>query len=495
MPATVFHAHLWGTRPHKYATLRDTSVADTQWAELQPQKPFHLFVPQDAGLRDEYDLGVSLITAMPHSLLGFQTHRDGVAVAFDQDTLKQQVIEYLGRPPDHDKWTRLCCAVDYRPFDSRFAFLCRDVADRPRHEVALHLIKENIGLNVLRQTRADAWQHALISRRPTPAVFIEIKDGSSCVPLYLYPKISAASGKQTSLQFSGPYPAGKHGRVPNLSPVFVADLEERLSLSFVSDGVGDLAATFGPEDVFHYIYAVFHSPGYRERYAEFLKIDFPRVPLTSDVGLFRALCGLGADLVALHLLEDDYPHASWVHVAQPPSAVGSSSSHVAQPPPAVDSSDGDAHEEAQRRATVPHEESQPGAAVPHGQNPLAKLITSYPVNGDNTVEKRSPKYVAPGETAPGDKAPVSQGRVYISKTSPKDGRQAQYFDGVPPEVWAFHVGGYQVCEKWLKDRRGRQLSYEDLTHYQRVVVALHETIRLMAEVDAAIAARGGWPIQ
>jgi hypothetical protein len=122
------------------------------------------------------------------------------------------------------------------------------------------------------------------------------------------------------------------------------------------------------------------------------------------------------------------------------------------------------------------------------------LLTTYPVPGDNTVAKGHPKYVAPGETPPGAREPVERGRVYISKDSRKTDERGQYFEGVPPEVWAFHIGGYQVCEKWLKDRRGRQLSYEDLTHYQRVVVALAETIRLMSEIDEAIAAHGGWPI-
>ena len=99
------------------------------------------------------------------------------------------------------------------------------------------------------------------------------------------------------------WPVGKDGQRPNLNPEFVADFEKRLGLFFVSDGKGDLKKTFGPEDVFNYIYAVFHSPTYRSRYAEFLKSDFPRAPLTSDVNLFRSLCGLGAELVALHLLE------------------------------------------------------------------------------------------------------------------------------------------------------------------------------------------------
>ncbi len=78
-----------------------------------------------------------------------------------------------------------------------------------------------------------------------------------------------------------------------------------------------------------------------------------------------------------------------------------------------------------------------------------------------------------------------KGRVYING--------GQYFEGVRPEVWRFPVGGYQVCEKWLKDRRGRKLGYEDIRHYQKMVVALGETIRVMEEVDGVIEGEGGWP--
>ena len=69
-------------------------------------------------------------------------------------------------------------------------------------------------------------------------------------------------------------------------------------------------------------------------------------------------------------------------------------------------------------------------------------------------------------------------RIYINKE--------QYFEGVPPEVWNFHIGGYQVCQKWIKDRKGRTLSYDDLAHYQKVIVALKETVRLMTEIDSVI---------
>jgi hypothetical protein len=203
------------------------------------------------------------------------------------------------------------------------------------------------------------------------------------------------------------------GRRPNLSPAFITDISNKLNLQFMPDGKGDLHSTFGPEDIFHYMYAVFHSPAYRERYAEFLKIDFPRLPLTSNVESFQTLCGLGERLVGLHLME------------------------------------------------------KYGQAMP-----------GFPIKGDDTVEKVE-------YTQSADRPET--GRVWINKT--------QYFEGVAPGVWEFHVGGYQVCHKWLKDRKGRELTNSDKRHYQRVVAALAETITLMGQVDAAIDERGGWPLE
>jgi predicted helicase len=188
----------------------------------------------------------------------------------------------------------------------------------------------------------------------------------------------------------------------------VTEFGEKLGLVFVPDGVGDLKKTFGPEDVFHYIYTVFHCPTYRSRYAEFLKIDFPRLPLTSDRKLFARLCALGAELVGLHLLE-----------------------RVPEP------------------------------------------VATYPQAGDSVVDK--PRYKPPTDEA--------AGRVYLNKS--------QYFDNIQPEVWEFQVGGYQVCQKWLKDRKARTLSYDDIQTYRKITEALRGTIRLMGLIDQAIPT---WPL-
>ena len=205
-------------------------------------------------------------------------------------------------------------------------------------------------------------------------------------------------------------------RKPNLLPKFVEDLESRLGLRFVNDGAGDLRETFGPEDALHYIYAVFHSPAYRKRYDQFLRADFPRVPPPVGADAFRALVPLGERLASVHLMESPAPDAASIN---------------------------------------------------------------YPVGGDNVVERAHPKYYAPGERPPGEKSPIERGRVYIGKNDRKSGKRGQYFEGVEADVWEFRIGGYRPLDKWLKDRRGRALSFDDLAHYRGIAAALRETMRLM----------------
>jgi predicted helicase len=264
-----------------------------------------------------------------------------------------------------------------------------------------------------RQLSQNNFNHIFVTNLLTDMCFISTatKECAYCFPFYIYPDRDKPLGKVEA------WPEGQGSRRPNLSPEFVKELEKRLKLKFIPHPnplpSGEGEGTFGPEDIFHYVYAIFHSPTYRSRYAEFLKIDFPRVPLTSDAKLFHALSAKGQEMVALHLLES----------------------------PA-----------------------------------LSKSQPSYNVKGDNLVEKGYPKWSA----GTGSRA----AKVHINRE--------QYFEGVPEEVWNFHVGGYQVCEKWLKDRRGRKLEYADIQHYQKIVVALKETIRLMAEIDQLIPE---WPLK
>ncbi|MGB8343587.1 MAG: type ISP restriction/modification enzyme [Ktedonobacteraceae bacterium] len=443
-PATVHHAQLWGKREvhedashqfvsGKYAWLWHNDLATTQWATLSPQKPFYLFVPQDTALRDEYEKGWNVTAVLSTYSSGMNTARDSLVIDSDKETLirriqriadasekPEQLAERFGvqntgwwnfggaikNLRETQSWQQLIIPCLYRPFDQRWLFYHPSFIDRPRTEVNADMLQKNISLVTTRQTKepfAAMATQLVCGQHKIAAVY----DRSFVFPLYHYPD----SSKSVLFDLEEPSPA-PGGRRSNLALAFTAEMNTKLGLHFVEDGRGDLRETFGPEDVFNYLYAVFYSPTYRARYAEFLKIDFPRLPLTSNVALFRDLCGLGRRLVALHVME------------------------------------------------------QIGTALP-----------SYPVAGNNVVEKIEYR-VSPDEP--------ERGRVYINGE--------QYFESVPPDVWEFHVGGYQVCHKWLKDRKGRALSYEDVTHYRRVVAALAETITLMERIDATIEACGGWPM-
>jgi predicted helicase len=263
------------------------------------------------------------------------------------------------------------------------------------------LAGKNLGLVSARSNKSDSPDHFLCSRSITEAKTGESTTQSALFPLYLY-----HAKKEELFDSAGTVPGGRH---VNLAPEFIAEFSACLNLAFVPDGKGDLKKTFGPEDIFHYAYAVFYSPSYRRRYAEFLRIDFPRLPLTGNATLFGKLCVLGEELAELHLMEN-----------------------------------------------------------------LPAPQASYPVAGDNVVE--TVRYAEAAESVPG--------RVWIN--------EKQYFENVPLEVWNYHIGGYQVCQKWLKNRKGRQLSYDDLTHYRGVIAALSRTIELQIEIDKAI---GEWPLR
>jgi predicted helicase len=446
--ATVHHAHLWGLREMyekvgqvqrliggKYHWLAENDITTTQWETINPEKPFYLFEPQDVDLQAEYEQGWKATEMMPVNVLGFQSHRDHFAIDFDKDKLLARIGEmrdkYLSDQEYTEKysitnnrdwqlakarqmlradagWQKRIISCLYRPFDLRSCYFSEVAMDYPRSELRQHMLLPNISLNVTRQTKADEWRHALVANTPTPAIYTEIKDGSNAFPLYLYPDPDKKGLFDTNILSNAP-----GGRRPNLAPAFITSISNKLNMTFIPDGKGDLQQTFGPEDIFNYMYSVFHSPTYRERYVEFLKIDFPRLPLTSNTDLFRELCKLGDRLVGLHLMETS-----------------------------------------------------------------GQITTSYPETGNNVVEKV--EYIQPADEP-------ERGRVWINKT--------QYFAGVPPQVWNFHVGGYQVCQKWLKDRKWRALSYDDTLHYQKIIAALAETIYLMDEIDETIEMGGGWPIE
>jgi len=436
-PATIHYADLWGKRDDKYAALLATDLTNTVWTDVKPQSPYYLFTPQNIERRAEYDAFWKMTDVMQVNVLGFQTHRDHFAIDFDRAVLRQRIadmrdttvsdtdfaskyavtnnaswkisraraaVQALPEPNGDERgWEKPLIQCAYRPFDNRWAYFSDIAMDRPRRELKLNVAhRENtFCLLISRQQATVGFRHVWVSDSPANDCVVSTvsREANQVFPLYLYPD----PNKPQLLNVSD-WQAGKEGRVPNLNPKFIAELAARLGMMFAPEATG-AANTFTPEAVFHYAYAVFHAPAYRQRYAEFLKIDFPRLPLPANSAYFQSMAAFGARLVDLHLLR--------------------------------------------------------GAAF------TGRASVKFPVDGDGTVSDSYPKYLEP--TA--DKA----GRIYINKT--------QYFEGVPANVWKFHVGGYQVAEKWLKDRRGRVLSTDDVTHYQRIITALGATITLMREID------------
>jgi len=274
----------------------------------------------------------------------------------------------------------------YRPFDVRYTYYTgrsRGFICMPRPEVMRHMLAgKNLALITARTNKSQRMDHFFCSPH-----IVETKCGESTVqsytfPLYLYPT------DQQDLLIT----EKSTKRQPNLN----AEL------------VRELAKAFGeeppPEDVFHYVYAVLYAPSYREKYAEFLRIDFPRIPFTSDYELFKRMAELGRRLVDLHLLRS-----------------------------------------------------------PELDPPIAR----FQGEGDGEVQtgKKGLRYDPEGK------------RVYINET--------QYFEGVPPEVWEYHIGGYQVCHKWLKDRKNRDkgLSADEIRTYCYIATALAKTIEIQAQID------------
>ena len=435
----ICHADLWGKREQKYEWLVDHRSDGTEWTESDPAPPFCLFKPR-SDLRSEYAAGWKITDVFPTHGVGAVTARDSMTVDFDANALWERVKTFSALAPEKARATyglgrdardwrvataqadvrasgpskKKICTILYRPFDVRFTYYTgnsRGFYASPCRKVMLNMVEgENLGLALSRRVEIGEFTHVFCTSGVIGHHSVSLKEVNYLFPLWLGASDDAPNGL---LEERGP-------KRPNLNPRFLHALANTLS-SKTNERQAAQGLSLEPEDVLAYIYAVFHSPGYREHYEAHLKLDFPRVPLPGGAEIFRRLATAGHDLLALHLLESPK---------------------------------------------------------------LGKPIATY-------TGPKSPEVGRVG---------WSEGIVWLDagKTNAREGHRATKsgtigFHGVPVEVWDFHIGGYQVCHKWLKDRKGRTLSDEDIAHYQKIVVALGETIRIMAEIDDVIEAHGGWP--
>ena len=405
LPTNIYSSDLYGSREAKYEFLSTHDVSTTEWEQIDPQTPYYVFKKWDNDLSEIYDRWWKITDIMTVRTPGIVTGQDNISIQWSAEEMRRVAGESLERISDE-----LIRPILYRPFDIRHTYYSPSMITRRRQKVMQHFhAGQNIGLITCRQQsrQNDIWQLCGVTDTMIESSVVSnaTREINSLFPLYSYPP-------QQGLE------AGD-GREANISPVFIQHAQDLLGLDFISDGEGDLCTTFGPEDILHYIYAIFHAPEYRQRYAQFLHIDYPRIPFTHDLKLFSTLVGLGRSLKDVHLL----------HALPPDSDI------------------------------------------------------EYPIGGTNTVERTYPKYYAPGEIVPNEDTPIERGRVYINSNNPGAGLEGQYFEGVSPDVWVSRVGKYQPMDKWLKDREGRTLHFTDIIHYKHIGFSLSETLRLTAEVE------------
>ncbi len=412
-PSKIYYSDVWGNREEKYRKLLENDVQSTEWSELQPESHQYFFVPYPTGYSVEYDSGWKVPDIFINSVVGIVTGRDKLTIHQTTEELQETVTDFvslsveearerynLGK--DTQDWKVHLAQADirnhpdsnlhikpihYRAFDALWTYYTgqsKGFHQRPRIEIMRHLLKDNAALCVCRIVTSRKWQHALITDKITDKCCISNRGSESghVFPLYLYPDPDGLLGSTE--------------RELNFKPDFLTALSESLGLPQITPL--NLPEGIAPEQILAYIYAVLYCPTYRERYYEFLKYDFPRIPLPQDIDHFRNLAALGQELIDLHLLKD---------------------------------------------RTIPHRHLFEG-------------------EGDGVVSK----------------ARYEDENIWINDT--------QYFTNVPAEVWEYMFGAYQVCEKWLKDRRGKVLSHAEVRQYRSILVAIAETLRVMEEIDRVL---------
>ena len=405
----VFHCDLLGKREMKYDFLSENSMKSTDFQELNPEKPNFFFIPKDTESLGEYESGFLTSDLFLSQSMGITSARDSFVVDFNKKELETRIRDFCNKELEHNafqvkyklnenyQWKvaeqraivpefseEYIRPVSYRPFDDRYIYFQENLVFRMRGEIMSNFNDTNIAFCSVKLGRNPDYHNYFITKNITDKGISSSLDNANVFPLYLYTDTNSQQRIEQS-----------ETRKPNLKVEIVNLIAEKLGLTFTNEKE-TAKNTFAPIDLLDYIYAILHSPTYREKYKEFLKIDFPRVPYPKDQNTFWQLVKLGGEIRQIHLLES----------------------------PTVE-----------------------------------QYITQYPIDGDNEVGKT--KY--------------QDGKVYINDT--------QYFDNVPQVAWEFYIGGYQPAQKWLKDRKDRKLEFDDILHYQKIIVALTETDRLMREID------------
>ena len=400
-PAEVYHHDLYGLRENKYDFLRKHSIVNVEWKLLSPQIPSFFFVPKDFGVQDEYEKGFGLDELIKLNSTGIETRRDTITIQLTKEAIikvhndfcyndSNTIKDVYKEARDSRDWKLDMAQKDlrtnqpvpahilYRPFDNRFTLYTgqtRGFMGYPFYKVMRHLEQgNNLGLIATKSNRQISLGYVFVTNQLVDRHILDsAADATSVFPLYLYPEPGSIDTERR------------------------ANLDEKIWAQ-INEVIGKEAS---PEDIFDYIYGVLHSPAYRAKYKEFLKVDFPRIPYPKNADEFEHFRSFGYQLRELHLMHN----------------------------------------------------------VP--DSPV-----SFPNAGTMQVDYLRWEW---------NKDDGYSGNIWINET--------QCFEGVPTEAWNFYIGGYQPAQKWLKDRKGRVLSFDDIEHYRKIISVLVETSRIMKEID------------
>ena len=398
--ADVFYYDLMGSRDSKYDFLRRNPFENLEYKKLDMVPPLYFFIPQNTEGEMEYKEGFSVDELMPINTSGIVSMGDTLAYATTKKELKERLLNILETDYSALQLTEKynlgknyadflldgkrsgllleenkVCKVHYRPFDSMWTYFDKRVLWRSRDKILCHFMRgNNLGIICKKGFPND-----------NPPIFVSdsisdfrywscsgMQGGDYVFPLYLYPE-------EGSIDTS---------RRPNLDEKIWAQINTAIGKETT------------PEDIFDYIYGVLHSPAYRAKYKEFLKVDFPRIPYPKDQAEFEHFRSFGNQLRELHLMYN----------------------------------------------------------VP--DSPV-----SFPNAGSMQVDYLRWEW---------NKDDGYSGNIWINET--------QCFVGVPTEAWNFYIGGYQPAQKWLKDRKGRTLSFDDIEHYRKIISVLKETKEIMDKI-------------
>lgn len=438
--AELYVKELNGLRNFKYEYLTEKSINNIDWNKIEIDQKYYFFEQKNFEYSEIYQKGFEIENLFMINNSGVETGRDHFILADTDEELYNRLENFINNDltidqirskydlNDQPKFKLLevkksfkkinknnIVKYSHKPFYSRVVYYDSLLLRRHSEKVMSHFLNKryNISLNLKKRSIDENYHHCFCSNNISDRNYLS---GQTYVfPLYLYPDENEGIFKDAS---AGSAPE----RMPNLNMEIVKEIAEKLGLNFVAEKVdlqaggdwfvpridsADVEEAFAPIDLLDYIYAVLHSSKYREKYKEFLKIDFPRVPYPKDAKTFWKLVELGSKIRQLHLLESDETE---------------------------------------------------------------HYITTYPIDGDNTITTK----IAKKDWEITDEA-QQLGRIWINET--------QYFDKVPLIAWEFYIGGYQPAQKWLKDRKDRTLSFEDILHYQKIIVALTQTNTLMMEID------------